>query len=80
MPVQLSIPQVPGKNKAVSAKERRRINAEAQKKARQERNKIEQTGARLEKEIFSLEEEQTEVNELLADPESYNDPGKRQSI
>ena len=32
----------PGKNKAVSAKERRRINAESQKKARQERNKMEQ--------------------------------------
>ena len=66
----------PGKNKAVSAKERRRINAESQKKARQERNKMEQRVAKLEKEILSLEEEQTEVNELLADPESYNDPEK----
>ncbi|MDG1326297.1 MAG: ABC-F family ATP-binding cassette domain-containing protein [Opitutales bacterium] len=66
----------PGKNKAVNAKERRRINAEAQKKARQERTKMEQKVARLEKEILSLEEEQTEVNELLADPESYNDPEK----
>lgn len=65
-----------GKNKAVSAKERRRTNAEAQKKARQERNKMEQRVASLEKEILSLEEEQTEVNELLADPESYNDPEK----
>mgnify|MGYP000061615940 FL=1 len=66
----------PGKNKAVSSKERRRINAESQKKARQERNKMEQRVSRLEKEILSLEEEQTEVNELLADPESYNDPEK----
>ena len=66
----------PGKNKAVSAKERRRINAESQKKARQERNKMEQRVARLEKEILSLEEEQTEVNEFLANPESYNDPEK----
>jgi ATP-binding cassette subfamily F protein 3 len=66
----------PGKNKAVSAKERRRINAESQKKARQEKNKMEQRVARLEKEILSLEEEQTEVNELLANPESYNDPEK----
>ncbi|MBT7405739.1 MAG: ABC-F family ATP-binding cassette domain-containing protein [Opitutae bacterium] len=70
----------PGKNKAVSAKERRRINAESQKKARQERNKMEQRVARLEKEILSLEEEQTEVNELLANPESYNDPEKGKAL
>ena len=70
----------PGKNKAVSAKERRRINAESQKKARQEKNKMEQRVARLEKEILSLEEEQTEVNELLANPESYNDPEKGKAL
>jgi len=70
----------PGKNKAVSAKERRRINAESQKKARQERNKMEQRVARLEKEILSLEDEQTEVNELLANPESYNDPEKGKAL
>jgi ATP-binding cassette subfamily F protein 3 len=73
-PDQLSGSQ--GKNKPVSAKERRRIKAEAQKEASRKRKKIEQTIARLEKEILSFEEEQAEVNELLADPESYNDPEK----
>jgi ATP-binding cassette subfamily F protein 3 len=69
-----------GKYKPVSAKERRRINAEIQKKSRQERQKMEQKVARLEKEILSLEEEQTEVNKLLASPGSYDDPEKGKQL
>jgi ATP-binding cassette subfamily F protein 3 len=69
-----------GKNKPVSAKERRRINAEVQKKSRQERQKLEQKVARLEKEILSLEEEQTELNEQLASPDSYDDPEKGKQL
>ena len=71
---------VPGKSKPVSAKERRRINAENQKKARQERNKLEQLVGRLEKEILSLEEEQVELNEQLASPESYENPEKGKEL
>ena len=71
---------VPGKSKPVSAKERRRINAENQKKARQERNKLEQLVGRLEKEILSLEEEQAELNEQLASPESYDNPEKGKEL
>ena len=69
-----------GKNKPVSAKERRRINAEIQKKSRQERQKLEQKVARLEKEILSLEEEQTELNEQLASPDSYDDSEKGKQL
>ena len=69
-----------GKSKPISAKERRRINAQSLKKARQERKQLEQLVSSLEKEILSLEEEQAELNEQLASPESYDDPEKGKQL
>ncbi|MEJ6523654.1 MAG: ABC-F family ATP-binding cassette domain-containing protein [Opitutales bacterium] len=70
----------PGKGKVISAKERRRTNAEAQKKASIERKRLEQKVEKIEKEILSFEEQQAEINLLLADPESYNDPVKGKTL
>ncbi|MEJ6622381.1 MAG: ABC-F family ATP-binding cassette domain-containing protein [Opitutae bacterium] len=70
----------PGKGKVISAKERRRTNAEAQKKASIERKRLEQKVEKIEKEILAFEEQQAEINLLLADPESYNDPVKGKTL
>ena len=70
----------PGKGKVISAKERRRTNAEAQKKASIERKRLEQKVEKIEKEILSFEEQQAEINLLLADPESYNDREKGKAL
>lgn len=69
-----------GKGKVISAKERRRIRAEAQKKASTERKKLEQKVGKIEQEILALEEQQADVNLLLANPESYNDPEKGKAL
>ena len=69
-----------GKEKVISAKERRRIRAEAQKKASTERKKLEQRVGKIEQEILAMEEQQAAVNLLLADPESYNDPEKGKAL
>jgi ATP-binding cassette, subfamily F, member 3 len=69
-----------GKIKVLSAKERRRIKAEANKKSSREKRQLEQLVGKLEKEILLLEEEQAEVNEQLADPDSYNDPEKGKAL
>jgi|TARA_B110000495_G_scaffold37500_1_gene30128 ATP-binding cassette subfamily F protein 3 len=70
----------PGKGKVISAKERRRTNAEAQKKASIERKRLEQKVEKIEKEILAFEEQQAEINLLLADPESYNDREKGKAL
>ena len=41
---------------------------------------IEDSVRRLEKEIMALEEKQNEVNEQLADPQSYGDPEKAKEL
>ncbi len=69
-----------GKAKVLSAKERRRLKAEANKKANREKKRMQELVAKLEKEILALEEEQSVVNEQLADPDSYNDPEKGKAL
>lgn len=69
-----------GKTKVLSAKERRRLKAEANKKANREKKRIQELVAKLEKEILALEEEQSVVNEQLADPDSYNDPERGKAL
>lgn len=67
-------PASEGSHKAVSAKERRRLAAEARKSGQAERRKLERTVRTLESEILKLETEQTEISEQLNDPSSYADP------
>ena len=62
------------KTKVLSAKEKRRVRAEANKKAAREKKQLEQLVEKLEKEILKLEEEQTDLNIQLTDPDSYQDP------
>ena len=58
----------------MSAKEKRRVRAEANKKAAREKKQLEQIVDKLEKEILKLEEEQADLNIQLTDPDSYQDP------
>jgi ATP-binding cassette subfamily F protein 3 len=67
----------PGK---VSAKERRRQEAEARQAASRARRKQEQTAATLEAEILKLEAEQAEISQQLEDPKTYADAGKAVKI
>ena len=62
------------KTKVLSAKEKRRVRAEANKKAAREKKQLEQLVDKLEKEILKLEEEQADLNIQLTDPDSYQDP------
>tara|TARA_B100000161_G_scaffold257791_1_gene222082 strand:- start:3898 stop:5901 length:2004 start_codon:yes stop_codon:yes gene_type:complete len=62
------------KTKVLSAKEKRRVRAEANKKAAREKKQLEQIVDKLEKEILKLEEEQADLNIQLTDPDSYQDP------
>ena len=62
------------KTKVLSAKEKRRVRAEANKKAAREKKQLEQIVDKLEMEILKLEEEQADLNIQLTDPDSYQDP------
>jgi len=64
----------------LSAKEKRRVRAEANKKAAREKKQLEQLVDKLEKEILKLEEEQTVLNIQLTDPDSYQDPEKGKDL
>jgi ATP-binding cassette subfamily F protein 3 len=64
----------------VSAKERRRQEAEARQAASRARRKQEQTAATLEAEILKLEAEQAEISQQLEDPKTYEDAGKAVKI
>ena len=68
------------KAKVLSAKERRRMKAEANKQANREKKRMQELVSKLEKEILELEDEQAVINEQLADPDSYNDPEKGKAL
>lgn len=63
-----------GRHPVVSAKERRRLAAEARKGNNQKRKRFEQRVAELETLILALEEEQAELSKMLEDPAAYSDP------
>jgi ATP-binding cassette subfamily F protein 3 len=66
--------------KVVSAKERRRIEAEKRKLEAKGRKGVEQRVARLEDEILKLEAEQAEVTEQLGTPSAYSDKTKAKEL
>ena len=68
------------KTKVLSAKEKRRIRAEANKKRAREKKQLELIIENLEKEILKLEEEQSKINIQLVDPDSYNNPEKAKEL
>lgn len=59
----------------LSAKERRRQEAETRQAASRTRRKKEQTATALETEILALEAEQAELSTQLEDPKTYEDAG-----
>ncbi len=65
---------------SISAKERRRLDAEKRKADKAARKGIEDQVAKLESEILTLEEEQSELSQLLEAPETYNDPEKAKEL
>ena len=66
--------------KPLSAKERRKLRARERDKLKAGRRKLEEAVRKLEKEIMELEEKQKEVNEQLADPQSYGDSEKAKEL
>ncbi len=66
--------------KSLSAKERRRARSQERERLKAKRGKLEDSVRSLEKEIMALEEKQNEVNEQLADPQSYGDPEKAKEL
>lgn len=70
-------PEAPNRRTAnkISAKERRRQEAEARQAASRARRKQEKTAAALEAEILALEAEQNELSQQLEDPKTYQDAG-----
>ena len=59
----------------ISAKERRRREAEARQAASRNRRKEEQNAKALETEILALEAEQADLSSQLEDPKTYEDAG-----
>jgi ATP-binding cassette subfamily F protein 3 len=59
----------------ISAKERRRQDAEARNIANKEKRKLEKKASTLEAEILALEAEQVELSKQLEDPKTYEDGG-----
>lgn len=68
------------KPKVVSAKERRRIEAEKRKLESKGRKGVEKRVARLETEILKLEEEQATVTEQLGEPSVYANKEKAKEL
>ena len=68
------------KPKVISAKERRRIDAEKRKLESKGRKGIEKRIATLEGEILGLEEKQAKITEQLSDPASYSDKEKAKEL
>ncbi|MFP4070001.1 MAG: ABC-F family ATP-binding cassette domain-containing protein [Opitutales bacterium] len=66
-------PASEGAHKAISAKERRRRDAEARKAAQNARRGTEQRVANLEAAILDLETQQKELSKQLEDPKAYAD-------
>ncbi len=67
-------PQI--KPPVVSAKQRRRIEAEQRKLQANKRQNLKRRVDRLETDILELEAQQTELTAQLADPDAYADPNK----
>ena len=70
----------PKQTKVVSAKERRRIEAEKRKLEAKGRKGVEKRVARLEAEILKLEEDQAKVTEQLGSPSAYSDKTKAKEL
>ena len=68
------------KPQVISAKERRRIDAEKRKVEAKDRRSLEKRVALLESDILELEQKQAEITALLADPESYADKEKAKKL
>ena len=68
------------KPKVVNAKERRRIRAEKRKIEAANRKEIVKRVTKLESEILTLEEDQSEITKLLENPDSYSDPDKAKEL
>lgn len=68
------------KQPVISAKERRRIEAEKRKLESKGRKGIEKRIAKIETEILQLETDQASVTEQLADPSSYSDKEKAKEL
>lgn len=67
-------PTAEGSHTAISAKERRRLAAEARKASNRIRKQAETRVAKLEAEIMALEKEQAELSKQLEDPTAYAEP------
>lgn len=80
MPAQILKKKTVNKPQAISAKERRRIDAEKRKVEAKGRRSLEKRVALLESDILELEQKQTEIIALLADPESYADKEKAKEL
>jgi len=67
-------PASEGRHKALSGKERRRLEAEARKESNRERRQLEKRVAELEAEVIALETEQRELAVKLEGSAAYADP------
>ncbi|MEM7792580.1 MAG: ABC-F family ATP-binding cassette domain-containing protein, partial [Verrucomicrobiota bacterium] len=70
----------PNQKTAVSAKERRRQNAELRKEATKNKRRAEKRISELEATILALEEEQSELSKRLEDPATYSDPEEAKAL
>ena len=68
------------KPSTITPKERRRIEAEQRKLKSNDRKDLEKRVARIEGEIFALEEAQTQLNEQLANPDVYADAERAKAL
>ncbi|MGB0408772.1 MAG: ABC-F family ATP-binding cassette domain-containing protein [Opitutales bacterium] len=63
-----------GKDRSLSARERRKLAAEERKATATARKQVKKRVDQLEQEILDLEAQQTEISKQLEDPASYADP------
>jgi len=73
-------PASEGAHKTLSAKERRRLAAEARKSDNQNRRKLEKELSKIESEIMRLETEQADISKKLENPSAYADPEAAKAI
>jgi len=77
-PEQDAVP--PTGERALSAKEKRRLRSQEREKKKAEKGKLEDKVRKLEKEIMQLEEEEKTCHAELANPDSYNDSEKAKEL
>ena len=70
----------PTGERALSAKEKRRLRSQEREKKKAEKGKLEDKVRKLEKEIMQLEEEEKTCHAELANPDSYNDSEKAKEL